>query len=853
MGGLVVFSSAALGQSNLTVGTPPTVWNSYFAVSQSLGSIPTTTLVFGVATTPTTPTAPAEITTTMSALPPGVTSTYPIGSGGTDIVGNTYQLLRIFGISFVEALAKTSPSGTTTYLPLPSSVTPSRPSGLMRTNTAFYLISPNDKFDDVYRLNPDGSLVLVTRGPDAGPSNSGAQPPSIGLDDSVTYSYWVSGRGFGLGPNDYAATQISAPVRAVPYLQPALPVSTPLQLSPTPTLALSTNVYSSLPISYQWSYNGSSVSGANQASYSGPFLGTGTYALLATTAGGTVSTSTQVQFTVAGVTVGTRPIFLTQPVSANAVLGSPLTLRATAAATSPVSLQWALDGVPIPGANTTIPSAVNYGEYATTFAATQPGIYTVIATTTGPDGGAVASNGATVNVLTSAGVTVLPSPKILTQPSSVSTLYVNGAVTPTSLTVSAAATLPLSYQWFRDGTAIAGATSASTSVTSPGAYTVAVATTAGTVTSQTATVTVVTSAGVTVTAVPTILTQPQGAGVIFGSGTGLPTLGVTAVALQPISYQWSLNGTPIAGATAATYKTTTAGTYTVTVTTGSGAVNSVPAAVSLANRLANISGRFQVGTGANIGIAGFVVTSYTGAAKPILVRGVGPGLSQFGVGGVLAQPVLSVFDSAGRLVASNAGWNGSTDIAAAGQAVGTFPLATGSSDAALVLNLAPGGYTAQIAGAGGTTGVALAEVYEIGGDAGQFVSIAERAVVGAGAGVLIGGFTVAGSQPSKVLIRAVGPGLIPFGLTGALASPVLSVYDSRGVLIGVNTGWSAGGSVDAVAINNAALSVGAFLLQPGTNDCAVLLTLPPGGYTAQVAGANGASGVALVEVYQVPQ
>jgi hypothetical protein len=720
----------------------------------------------------------------------------------------------------------------------------------MRTNTAFYLSSYSSQWR-VSRVNTDGSqTTVISDRPNTGGNSFYAPPPSIDANDNITYSVQAVTRSL---TGNVPATYIYAAVGTVPYLQPALASTTPVPLAPSPTLALSTNVYSSLPISYQWSYNGSSVSGANQASYSGPFLGTGTYALLATTAGGTVSTSTQVQFTVAGVTVGTRPIFLTQPVSANAVLGSPLTLRATAAATSPVSLQWALDGVPIPGANTTIPSAVNYGEYATTFAATQPGIYTVIATTTGPDGGAVASNGATVNVLTSAGVTVLPSPKILTQPSSVSTLYVNGAVTPTSLTVSAAATLPLSYQWFRDGTAIAGATSASTSVTSPGAYTVAVATTAGTVTSQTATVTVVTSAGVTVTAVPTILTQPQGAGVIFGSGTGLPTLGVTAVALQPISYQWSLNGTPIAGATAATYKTTTAGTYTVTVTTGSGAVNSVPAAVSLANRLANISGRFQVGTGANIGIAGFVVTSYTGAAKPILVRGVGPGLSQFGVGGVLAQPVLSVFDSAGRLVASNAGWNGSTDIAAAGQTVGTFPLATGSSDAALVLNLAPGGYTAQIAGAGGTTGVALAEVYEIGGDAGQFVSIAERAVVGAGAGVLIGGFTVAGSQPSKVLIRAVGPGLIPFGLTGALASPVLSVYDSRGVLIGVNTGWSAGGSVDAVAINNAALSVGAFLLQPGTNDCAVLLTLPPGGYTAQVAGANGASGVALVEVYQVPQ
>jgi hypothetical protein len=852
MGGLVVFSSAALGQSNLTVGTPPTSWTGYLVASPNFSPLyaaNTTAPVFG---TPNVQTAPAEIVVPVS-LPAGAT-TRLIATAGSDIAGNVYQILEVFipvspapnGSRF-NYITKTTPSGTTTYIPNPLSAGTPR---FMRTNTAFYLSSDSSQWR-VSRVNTDGSqTTVISDRPNTGGNSFYAPPPSIDANDNITYSVQAVTRSL---TGNVPATYIYAAVGTVPYLQPALASTTPVPLAPSPTLALSTNVYSSLPISYQWSYNGAAVSGANQASYSGPFLGTGTYALLATTAGGTVSTSTQVQFTVAGVTVGTRPIFLTQPVSANAVLGSPLTLRATAAATSPVSLQWALDGVPIPGANTAIPSAVNYGAYDTTLAATQPGVYTVIATTTGPDGGALTSSGATVNVLTSAGVTVLPSPKILTQPSSVSTLYVNGAVTPTSLTVSAVATLPLSYQWFRDGTAIAGATSASTSVTSPGAYTVAVATTAGTVTSQTATVTVVTSAGVTVTAVPTILTQPQGAAVIFGSGTGLPTLGVAAVALQAISYQWSLNGSPIAGATAATYKTATAGTYAVTVTTGAGAVSSVPAAVSLANRLANISGRFQIGTGANIGIAGFVVTSYTGAAKPILVRGVGPGLSQFGVGGVLAQPVLSVFDSAGRLVASNAGWNGSTDIAAAGQAVGTFPLATGSSDAALVLNLAPGGYTAQIAGAGGTTGVALAEVYEIGGDAGQFVSIAERAVVGAGAGVLIGGFTVAGSQPSKVLIRAVGPGLIPFGLTGALAAPVLSVYDSRGVLIGVNTGWSAGGSVDAVAINNAALSVGAFLLQPGTNDCAVLLMLPPGGYTAQVAGANGASGVALVEVYQVPQ
>ncbi|MBC7369232.1 MAG: hypothetical protein H7343_20895 [Undibacterium sp.] len=639
----------------------------------------------------------------------------------------------------------------------------------------------------------------------------------------------------------------------MPYLQPALPVSTPLQLSPNQTLSLTTNVYSSLPISYQWSYNGAAISGANQPTFSGPFLGTGTYALVATAAGGTVSTNTQVQFTVAGVTVGARPTFLTQPSSANAVLGSPLTLRATAAATAPVTLQWALDGIPIPGATTTTPSGVNYGAYDTTFAVTQPGVYTVIATTAGPGGGSVSSTGATVNVLTSVGVTVLPVPKILTQPSGTNALYTNGAVTPTTLTVSAVATLPLSYQWFLDRAAITGATAASTSVTAPGAYTVAVATTAGTAMSQAAMVTVATSAGVTVTAVPTILTQPQGAAVIFGSGLGLPTFGVSAVALQAMSYQWFLDGALISGATAADYKTTTAGAYTVKITTIAGSVTSAPAVVSLANRLGNISGRFQVGTGANIAIAGFVVSSYTGAAKQILIRGVGPGLSQFGLSGVLARPVLSVFDGAGKLVASNAGWNGSTEIAAAGQTEGAFPLVAGSADAALLLNLAPGAYTAQIAGADGLTGVALAEVYEVLPDAAQLVNISERAQVGAGANVLIGGFVTTGSQPSKVLIRAVGPGLIPFGLTGALTQPVLSIYDSRGVLIGVNTGWSAGGSTEAVAINNAASSVGAFLLQPGSNDCALLVTLPPGAYTAQVSGANGSTGLALIEVYQVPR
>jgi hypothetical protein len=171
----------------------------------------------------------------------------------------------------------------------------------------------------------------------------------------------------------------------------------------------------------------------------------------------------------------------------------------------------------------------------------------------------------------------------------------------------------------------------------------------------------------------------------------------------------------------------------------------------------------------------------------------------------------------------------------------------------LVLSPASGAYTAQVAGAGADTGVALAEVYEIEPDAGQLVNISERAFVGSGANLSIGGFVIAGSQPSQVLIRAIGPSLASFGLSGALGQPVLAVYDASGTLIAVNTGWSSGGSDAAVAINKAALNVGAFLLQPGSNDCAVLLTLPPGAYTAQVSGANGSTGLALAEVYQVPQ
>jgi inosine/xanthosine triphosphate pyrophosphatase family protein len=258
-----------------------------------------------------------------------------------------------------------------------------------------------------------------------------------------------------------------------------------------------------------------------------------------------------------------------------------------------------------------------------------------------------------------------------------------------------------------------------------------------------------------------------------------------------------------------------------------------------------------VGTNANLEIAGFVVSGPPGSTEEVLIRGVGPALTQFGVGGVLANPVLTLFDSSGNLVATNTGWSANVNapqIAAAIQSTGAFALPPGSADSALLLGLAPGAYTAQVAGLSGTTGVALAEVYEINSGIPRLVNISTRAFVGTASSVEIAGIEITGTKPATVLIRAVGPTLGQLGVSGALAQPSLSVVDSSGNTVASNIGWSS--SSNASQITSTAQAVGAFALPNGSADCALLLTLPPGAYTAIVSGVGGTSGVALVEAYQ---
>jgi hypothetical protein len=268
------------------------------------------------------------------------------------------------------------------------------------------------------------------------------------------------------------------------------------------------------------------------------------------------------------------------------------------------------------------------------------------------------------------------------------------------------------------------------------------------------------------------------------------------------------------------------------------------------DRLINLSSRVQVGAGRTL-ITGFVVGGTT--PKRVLLRAVGPTLAGFGVAGVLANPRLQLFDATGKVVAENDDWSG-VETAAAMAQVGAFALPVGAKDAALLTTLDPGAYTMQVAEVSGG-GVALAEIFDASvnpnADYQRLVNISTRGEAGTGENVLVGGFIITGNSPKKVLVRGVGPGLAAFGLTGTLADPRLRVYQGR-ELVGENDNWSAV-PADITATAQAARDTGAFALVAGSKDAALILTLAPGAYTAQVTAADGtATGVALVEIYEVP-
>jgi len=353
-------------------------------------------------------------------------------------------------------------------------------------------------------------------------------------------------------------------------------------------------------------------------------------------------------------------------------------------------------------------------------------------------------------------------------------------------------------------------------------------------------------------AMPSIVTQPASKTVFIGESVTF-----SVIATNALSYHWVKEGPDGATAISDGGPTMTispayvphSGNYHVVVTGPGGTVQSVSFSLSVIDssaqksKLSNISTRAFVGAGGDVLIAGFIIGG-TGQ-KTVLIRAAGPALAKFGVQDVLADPILTVF-SGSAVIATNDNWGDDPVQKAANvQAFATsggFSFDDNSKDSALVVTLSPGLYTAIVSGAGGTIGAALAEVYEldINNTSSRLTNISSRSLVKTGSNVQIAGFTIYGTGPKKVVIRASGPALRKYGVPGILSDPKIELH-SLDKKLASNDDWGPEVLTDfqKLGIDN---------WEIGSKDSALVAMLPPGGYTVVVSGAND-PGVALVEVY----
>jgi hypothetical protein len=258
----------------------------------------------------------------------------------------------------------------------------------------------------------------------------------------------------------------------------------------------------------------------------------------------------------------------------------------------------------------------------------------------------------------------------------------------------------------------------------------------------------------------------------------------------------------------------------------------------VAGQLLNISTRMRVLTGDSALIGGFIVTG--NESKRVIVRGIGPSLSAFGVQGALANPTIDLFDSKQVLVGTNDDWiSNRAEVEATTLQPGT------DLEAAVVKTLAPGAYTAVLRGKNNSSGIGVIEVYDLNAAANAILAnISSRGFVNTGDDVMIGGFIIggAGNGATQVVVRGIGPSLGAFGVTGALQDPTLELKDANGTTLKSNDDWQQGQPTEITQLG----------LAPGDQrEAALLASLPHGNFTAVLRGKGNTTGVAVVEVYNV--
>lgn len=434
-----------------------------------------------------------------------------------------------------------------------------------------------------------------------------------------------------------------------------------------------------------------------------------------------------------------------------------------------------------------------------------------------------------------------------------------------TFTASASGTPSPTFQWRKDGVVIPAAVGVSFTLTNvqlgqAGAYSVAATNSAGTTVSESAILTV----NSTAVGSPAFTTLPT-ASVTVGIGS---TVVFNSTATGATAYRWQRNNGDLLNATSANLVVLNAGaldagTYRVIATNSAGSTTSRdatlivnPVATTDLGRLVNLSILTTAGPGAKVLTVGAVVgpLNFSGSL-PLLIRAVGPTLNTaFGIGGVLADPVLTL-NAAGVAapIANNDNWGGGAPLNAAFAAVGAFALPANSLDSSALSNAAPGGYTVQVTGKADTSGLVIAEIYDNStgrtATSPRLINLSSLTQIDAGANLAVG-FVLRGSTARTVLVRGIGPSLgTIFGLGGVMSDPKLELFNNdTGSKITENDNW--GGDAQLM---DAAASVGAFALaDTATKDAVLLVTLAPGAYSARVSGVGSSAGTAIVEVYELP-
>jgi hypothetical protein len=254
----------------------------------------------------------------------------------------------------------------------------------------------------------------------------------------------------------------------------------------------------------------------------------------------------------------------------------------------------------------------------------------------------------------------------------------------------------------------------------------------------------------------------------------------------------------------------------------------------------NLSTRLRVATGDNVMIGGFIITG--NVAKPVVVRGLGPSLSAFGVSNILADPMLELRGANGSLIVQNDNWKDSQRS----QIEGTVFQPSDDRESVILATLPPAAYTAILSGKGQTSGVGLVEVYDNDqATDSQLANISTRGFVGSQDNVMIGGFTLGGNpNNTHVAILGIGPSLSLFGLSNVLADPTLEMHNANGSIMISNDDWQS----DPVA---AGLLTANGLAPTNSHESGLFVSLPVGPFTVVLSGKNGATGIGVIEIYNL--